>query len=199
MKKVCLVAIAAMFSLSSINAQDIKFGAKAGVNFASISGDETDGFNSRTSLNVGAVVEISISEKFSFQPELLYTGKGASLKDSFDEISIESTIKLDYLSLPLMAKYYVTEGLSLEAGPEVGFLLSAKAKAEGGGESGEIDIKDTFKGIDFGLNFGLGYKLDSGLNFGARYNLGLANIIEESGDFSNQNGVIQLSVGYFFN
>ena len=110
-----------------------------------------------------------------------------------------------------MAKFYVAEGFSLEAGPQIGFLLSSKLDYEGVGpgysESSTEDLKDFTKGIDFGLNFGLGYKMESGLNFGARYNLGLSNfwdlpsdIDPEFGisDFKNKNSVIQLSVGYFF-
>lgn len=96
-----------------------------------------------------------------------------------------------------MAKFYAAEGFSIEVGPQVGFLLSAKAKAESGGSSGEIDIKDSFKGIDFGANLGFGYKMENGLNFGARYNLGLASIADED-NTDVKNGVIQLSVGFFF-
>ena len=192
MKKSFLIIAIIVFGLTNLNAQEVKFGAKAGLNLASITGDETDGIESRTAFHVGAVAEISISDKFSVQPELLYSAQGA--KDSFDGIDVDA--KIDYLNLPIMAKYYVAEGFSLELGPQVGFLLSAKA--EGGGES--IDFKDETKGIDFGANFGVGYKLESGLNFGARYNLGLSNINdgEDSDDFKNQNSVIQLSVGYFF-
>ena len=192
MKKSFLIIAIIVFGLTNLNAQEVKFGAKAGLNLASITGDETDGIESRTAFHVGAVAEISISDKFSVQPELLYSAQGA--KDSFEGIDVDA--KIDYLNLPIMAKYYVAEGFSLELGPQVGFLLSAKA--EGGGES--IDFKDETKGIDFGANFGVGYKLESGLNFGARYNLGLSNINdgEDSDDFKNQNSVIQLSVGYFF-
>ena len=54
--------------------------------------------------------------------------------------------------------------------------------------------------IVFGLDFGLGYKLENGLNFSARYNLGLSNIREITNDydFSLKNDVISLGVGYFF-
>lgn len=192
MKKLLLVAAVAVFGFSSVNAQEVTFGAKAGLNLASISGDETDELDGRTSLHVGAVAEIAISDVFSVQPELLYSAQGAK----YEEEGYEETWKLDYLNLPIMAKYYVAEGFSLEAGPQVGFLMSAKAKADGE----EEDLKDFVKGIDFGANVGVGYKMESGLNFGARYNLGLSNVNdgEDADDFKNQNSVIQVSVGYFF-
>ena len=191
MKKLMLLAAVAVFGFSNVNAQEVKFGAKAGVNFASIGGDDTDGQKSRTSFHVGGVAEIGISDTFAVQPELLYSSVGTK----FDEGDGE--IKLDYISLPIMAKYKVAEGFSLEAGPQIGFLLSAKA--EGGGES--VDVKDFVKGLDLGVGVGAGYTLDSGLNFAARYSLGLSNINDGEGsdDFKNQNNVFQISVGYFFN
>ena len=94
-----------------------------------------------------------------------------------------------------MAKFYVADGFSLELGPQVGFLLSAKEEFDG--ESDE-DIKDFIKGTDFGVNFGIGYQMETGLNFGARYNLGLSDIPEDSGGDSIKNGVFQISVGYTF-
>ena len=200
MKKLCVIAVIAIFSFASVNAQNIRFGAKAGVNLASINGDETDDFDMRTSFHVGAVVEIPLSDKFSVQPELLYSSQGAESKFSEDDFTFEEKLKLDYLNIPIMMKYYVIEGLSLEAGPQIGILLAAKAEFEVEGESEEEDIKEFMKDFDFGLNFGAGYQLENGLNFSARYNLGLSNINdqEESDDFKIHNGVIQVSVGFFF-
>jgi hypothetical protein len=205
MKKLLLCTAIAVFGLSNVNAQEVKFGAKAGVNFASVGGDETGDLDGRTSFHIGGVAEIVISEKFSFQPELLYSAQGAKASGSEPGFgSFESEYKFDYLNIPLMAKFYVAEGFSLEAGPQIGFLLSAKddwtETFDGFTDSGTDDLKDYTKGIDFGLNFGLGYKMETGLNFGARYNLGLSNINDGEGfdDFKNQNSVIQISVGYMF-
>jgi hypothetical protein len=183
MKKILLVTVIAVLGLTNVNAQEIQFGAKGGLNFASISGDNTGDVDPVTAFNFGLVAEIPISEKFSFQPELMYSGQGYSFNDD--------TIALNYLNIPLMGKYYLTKGFSLEAGPQIGFLLSAK--------NDKTDVKDSFNTVDFGVNFGLGYKLDNGLNFGARYNLGLSDInnIDNSSN-KNRIGVFQLSVGYFF-
>ncbi|MFD2914392.1 porin family protein [Psychroserpens luteus] len=190
MKKLMLLAAVAVFGLSSVNAQEVKFGAKAGVNFSTFGGDYED-VKSRTSFHVGGMAEISISEKFAFQPELLYSSVGAKADEGDGEL------KLDYISIPLMAKYMVAEGFSIEAGPQIGILASAKS--EGGGE--DVDVKDETNGIDFGVGLGASYRMDTGLNFGLRYNLGLSNVndAEDSDDFSFQNNVFQISVGYFFN
>ena len=183
MKKILLLAVVTVLGFTSVNAQEIKFGVKGGLNFATIGGDNTKDTDLVTACNFGVMSEIPISEKFSFQPEVMYSGQGYSFNDN--------TIALSYLNIPLMGKYYVTKGLSVEAGPQIGFLLDAKNE--------KINVKDSFNTFDFGVNFGLGYKLDNGLNFGARYNLGLTDINNVANSSSkNQNRTIQISVGYFF-
>lgn len=201
MKKVLLSVIAMVAFTISVSAQTT-FGVKAGVNLATLGGDVEDA-DGITSFHIGGVAEIGISEKFSFQPELLFSAQGASFEDSGEDYAYEENLKLNYINIPLMAKLYLTEGFSVEAGPQIGLLLSANVEGEDTfmdeTESFDEDVKDSFKGIDFGFNLGLGYKLEGGLNFGARYNLGLSDInSEDDDDYKITNGVFQISVGYFF-
>ena len=193
MRKLLLVAVLAMFTFST-NAQT--FGAKAGLNLANVSGDVEDN-KSLTAFHIGAVAEFEISDQFSFQPELVYSIQGAAYETELLGTTFEGKEVLSYLNIPLMAKYYVAEGFSLQAGPQIGFLMSAKS--EFGDE--DDDIKDDTKGVDFALGFGAGYKMDSGLFFDARYNLGLSDLVDERDDDDDnrvKNSVISLSVGYSF-
>jgi len=201
MKNLLLLIAVSIFEFTA-NAQDsstsdygIKFGIKTGLNFATVVGGHSTGVEARTAFHLGAVAEIFIFEKFYVQPEILYSAQG--FKSSSDEF--ESKEMYDYLNIPMLAKYYVAQGLSLEAGPQIGFLLSAKYEFKSGGYSESGDVQDV-KGVDFGVNLGLGYKLDSGLNFGVRYYLGLYNIIDQDEapvtDFNNE--VFQFSIGYMF-
>ena len=180
MKKILLLAVFTVLGFANVNAQEIKFGAKAGLNFSTVNGDNTNSVDYVTSYHVGVVSEIPISEKFSFQPEVMFSGQGYSFEGSDGNI-----VALNYLNVPLMGKYYVTKGFSVEAGPQIGFLLSAKNEG--------VKVTNSFTTFDFGANFGLGYKLENGLNFSARYNLGITKV-----DTDNRNGVFQVSVGYFF-
>ena len=84
-----------------------------------------------------------------------------------------------------MAKFYVMDGLNLQAGPELAFKAG-----------GDDTIKDGVKSMDYGLGFGAGYELESGLMFDARYNLGLANISDGAGSYKNVD--IQIGLGYRF-
>ena len=202
MKKIILTATA-VFALSFANAQDVKFGAKAGINIASIGGDSFGyDINSKVGIQIGGFAEIKVSDQFAIQPELLFSSQGAKSKISEPDYKEENTLNLSYLNIPIMVKYYLADKLSLEAGPQIGFLLSAKNKYTitdtGVTESGTDDAKADFKSIDFGLNFGAGYDFTDNVSAGIRYNIGLSNINKESILGSNHNGVFSLALGYKF-
>ena len=150
MKKVIFSAIAVM-AFGFANAQDVKYGIKGGLNISNFTGD-TEGFDfkSKAGFNVGGFVEIKLSEKFSIQPELLYSSQGAKLEnigDYVDDVFYTGDIKFNfsYINVPVMFKYYVAEKFSIEAGPQIGFLVSAKTKTklDGFSQTVENDIKDS--------------------------------------------------------
>ena len=179
MRKRLLITVITVMGLTTGSAQELKFGAKAGLNFATITNDAEDELDITSDVSFGLLLEVPITEKISFQPELMYSGQGSS------------TVILTYLNVPLIGKYYVVKGLSLEAGPQIGFLLSAK------NTDTDANIKDAFASVDFGFGLGIGYTLNNGLFFNARYNLGLSDISTMNG-ITTKNRFVQLSIGYFF-
>ena len=222
MKKLFLT----VFSLTAFiaSAQDFSFGIKAGANFAAIGNsdeplfDPADAFDlselnfvsssggdngGLTAIYFGVYAEIPVSETFSIQPELLYSKQGGTQDGSlvFQEANVnyESTFNLSYLTVPIMAKFYVAKGLSLEAGPQIGFLLKSEFDIEVNNalfaSSTTEDVKDFTKSNDFAFNIGAGYQLNSGLNFNLRYNIGLTDAYE---DIDAKNNVFQVGVGYTF-
>jgi len=189
MKKTILLLAVMAISFTTAMAQDMKFGAKAGLNLAKLTPELTD---FRTSFHLGGMAEFAIAEDFAIQPELLYSGYGAKDQNDSDNNEI---FKIDYLTVPVLAKYYVIDNLSIEAGPQLGFLLSAKQE-----DNGETDdLKDITKSTDFGFAVGAGYKFDNGLNLGLRYYMGsdVNDIDEDTDEYKNR--VLQFSLGYFFN
>ncbi|CAM3392098.1 porin family protein [Aequorivita lipolytica] len=217
MKKLLLFTAVVLFAFTTAQSQELRIGFKAGVNFASIGGDFTDDYDGRTSFHIGGLVEIPISEKFAVQPELLYSSQGATSEysDSFGGVTftVEEKLKLDYINIPIMAKYYIIDGLAVEAGPQFGILVSAKGEyeASGGGdsESDEEDLKDVYNTLDIGFGLGGSYRLNNGVFFSARYVIGLSDVTNEDdfeGDFGpfdieafkQRNSVIQLSAGFSF-
>ncbi|MEK8180936.1 porin family protein [Flavobacterium buctense] len=206
MRKIIMAAIV-LFGLNSIEAQ-VKYGLKGGLNIANLNIDEA-GFpktSAITSFHLGGFAEIMLNKKVAFQPELIYSAQGAKFDFLFDDGSgnlydTENTFKLSYVNIPLMIKYYPQSKFFLEAGPQVGFLTSAKLKVEVVGFGSDTQgANQLFKEIDFGFNLGAGYNISKNAMVNVRYNLGLSNIAEtESGDTTTiNNRVFSLSVGYIF-
>ncbi|MOA30078.1 hypothetical protein D3C78_1511310 [compost metagenome] len=134
------------------------------------------------------MVTTEIADKFAFQPELLLSSQGFKA----GELKMNTL----YLNVPLMFKYNVVSGLNLQAGPQVGFLVSAKSKFDGESE----DVKDTYKSLDFGANLGAEYQFPMGFFLDARYTFGLANIakVEDGESGSVKNKVFSVGLGYRF-
>lgn len=193
MKKILLLAAFAVFAFTTAQSQEVRLGAKLGVNIASLGGDGygIGSLGARTSFHIGGLAEIPLSEKFAIQPEILYSSEGADWGFSYS-----TDTKLDYIRVPVLAKYYIIEGLSAEAGPAFGVLVSAK--------SGDVDAKDRFKTFDAAFAIGASYRLDMGVFFSLRYNKGLLNVNEKFVDeeytynYKNQSNVFQMSAGYSF-
>ncbi|RYJ37701.1 OMP_b-brl_2 multi-domain protein [Flavobacterium anhuiense] len=203
MKNVILSAIAVM-AFGFANAQEVKYGVKGGLNLSNLSGD-TDGMDlkSKFGFHAGGFVEIKFSEKFALQPELLYSTQGTRFDDlEVNGYKTKTCFNLDYINVPVMFKYFAAEKFFIEAGPQIGFLTSAKArvKIDELNIDNKEDIKDNFESIDFGLNFGAGYEFTENIFASARYNLGLSNIAKTEADDDSKvhNGVFSLSVGYKF-
>ncbi len=214
MKKLLLFAAVAVLTFTAANAQsEFRIGFKGGVNFASVGGDFTDDYDGRISFHIGGLVEIPITEKFAVQPELLYSSQGYKYEESDIDYSYEAKTKMDYINVPIMAKYHIIDGLSAELGPQIGILISAKDEYEetfdGENASGDEDVKEFYNTLDFGIGIGASYRLNNGLFFSARYVIGLSDVTNEDeleGDFGpldievfkQRNKVMQLSVGFSF-
>ena len=129
-----------------------------------------------------------MSDKFAIQPELLYSAQGGKISTG----GANYTTNLNYFNIPVMAKYYVADAFSIEAGPQIGFLMSAKSDG--------TDIKDMCNSTDFGFNLGAGYDLNETMSLGLRYTMGLTDVNKEVAGrtVDSKNSNIQLSFGYKF-
>ena len=194
MKKVLLSAVAVM-AFMSVSAQETRFGVKAGVNLSNLTGDAEDA-KSLVGFQVGGFAEIKLTEKFAIQPEVLFSTQGAKFEGTDGDSDYNT--KLNYINVPVLAKYFVTEAFTVEAGPQIGFLVSAKDDGE--------DTKDYYKSVDFGFNFGAGYNFTENLSLGLRYTLGLSSVADTPdefedfgfGDITVRNSNLALALAYKF-
>jgi len=181
MKKLLFIALFSMAFIS--NAQEVSFGVKAGVNFASVNGDDIEDIDGRTGLHIGAVAKIGFSELLAIQPEVVYSAQGFT----GDE---DVTAKLDYINIPIMLDLTLAEGFSLQGGPQFG--INVTGELDNGDETVDIDDVET---MDIAVGIGAQYKLPMGLFFQARYVIGVNDIFDET---DAKNSVISLSAGWFF-
>lgn len=178
MKKSILVAVLFLVPFI-IQAQGVGLGIKAGANFANPDVTDID-IKTATDFHLGAYVNVNFSDKFGITPEVLYSAYGSE----WENVKVD----LDYVAIPVMLRYKPIKLLSLEAGPQFGFLTKANVEDVG-------DVKDQLKNNDFGLAFGAGVHLPLGFNAGARYVLGFTNISDVSEE-SIKNRTLQIYVGW---
>ncbi len=218
MKKLSFVLVAMalmMFVASSAFAQDDKpyyFGVKAGLNMATISGDDVEDASYSFGVAGGLVMGYKLSDMFTLMPEALFMWKGA--KETWEDVDAEFTWKFYYVDINVLAKVTVpTEGAIdpyFVAGPYIGIKAShgwsSDPEPEDPDDEAWIDdmLEEYLKGIDYGLVFGAGvdYVLDSGhmVSIEGRYGLGLVTIFDDMEDeeVDVKNSSITFLVGYSF-
>lgn len=202
------------------------------------------GYSSRQGPDAGLYAEFKFSDLFSLQPMIQYSSQGGkkdgmqafptpdAIKQQYQQqgqtpptylyANFKSDAKLNYLMIPVLAKFGWNFHKSpwriyVDAGPFVGFLLSAKQVTSGtsnfyadAGGTQQVtpspqslnntqDIKDQLNTTNFGIegNLGLQYKLKQSYVFiegGGNY--GFLNIQKGTANGKNNTGAATIDVGY---
>lgn len=201
MKKTILLFAVAIFGFGiSANAQESwHFGVKGGANFTNMTSDGFDDTNARTGFNLGMLAEIPVGDRFSVQPEVLYATHGTDATRSIAGTTYSGEYQLDYIQVPVLAKFYLIDGLAIEAGPSFNFLADEKYDLS----SGSVDYEqetDMASSFEFGGALGASYKFNNGFFLDGRYVQGFTDAFDSSnwdGDAVKNNG-FQLGVGFEF-
>jgi len=165
---------------------------KVGIELTEISYDDA---KLKFGLGAGVEGQYQINNWLGVSAALMYQQQGSKVKNS------SYKIKLEYINIPVMAKFYVTKGLSLNAGMQFGFLTTAKIDSD--------DIKSYCNKVDVSIPLSIAYELPMGVTFEARYTTGLTNVFKEAYGFPgtssdadkllyDKNEVLMLTVGYKF-
>lgn len=210
-----MLVLCTLLLCATITAQTekVKIGVKAGLNIASLTFDENELESSqKTGFTAGIMAEIPLAKNFSVQPEVLYSQQG--MKFSYSDIDVanssyKSTINLNYLNIPVMLKYYVLKGLSVQAGPQIGILLKSNNKYQdnflGYDNHENYNLSDYTNAFDTSVNLGLGYQFKDKFYVDLRYNISYSDVFKEANSNGNyvinsdmRNRVFQITIGYFF-
>ncbi|SHF94227.1 porin family protein [Chryseobacterium sp. OV279] len=226
MKKIILglsISLSALaFAQEKTEAQSkspITFGVKGGMNISTISEVYDNGWmysdqKAKIGFNAGVFANIPISEKFSLQPEILYSGLGAKIETSrmFDpgpmtKLEGKETLSLSYLSVPVMFQYNIIPDLYVEAGPEFGFLLGGRSKGEWTDTTDNIKTTTSysdklsnglFNKFNFGIGIGAGYYFTQNLAVTARFTAGITDIYKHGNGNAVRNNAFQVGLAYKF-
>ena len=215
MKKQFLLFCAAALMTSGLMAQDLTFGALAGVNMNFITQNvdpEPDDFESSTAsgfgFHLGGFGEYALSESVGIRAELQIQQRGTT--DEIEFVTIDENLELvtttvDYkqndlfVQIPILVAINAGESLSFHVGPTLGFLASANAEFDG--EEVE-DADEGRNGFELGLALGAQYNLNETMGLGVRYTRGLTDLAEENEfdgtTFNTNYNVVQLYFSYAF-
>jgi Ca2+-binding RTX toxin-like protein len=193
----CLVVQAGVAQKVKSEATQPTFGLVAGANFATFNGSDATGAKTLTGLAFGAQATFSFSPTLFFQPQILYSMKGAQQTDTSGTFKL----KLNYIEAPLLLGLRLASARNpvrpyIMVGPTVAYLASCKVNLSAGGVSGEADCaSDATNSFDYGVTGGLGIEMATGrvtLSAAARYFLGLAEPVKNS---NIKNAGFNVSVG----
>ncbi|QED38023.1 PorT family protein [Antarcticibacterium arcticum] len=192
MKNLILIFSLIIFTDSTVKAQEfVHFGAKGGLNLTNLKSDNFSETKSRTGFHLGLIAEISVGKRFSLQPEVLYSTQGTEADLNMLGSGPRPTeYNLDYIQVPVLAKIFLTESLSIEVGPSFNFLVNEKI------DGAEADFGSNF---EFGGALGASYKFIGGFFGSARYLYGFTDAFDrEDSDNTINNTGYQLGVGLMF-
>jgi hypothetical protein len=153
-------------------AQGFHFGVKGGANLYKIEGKSFDeSFN--YGYNAGLFAEINFDKHWGMQPEVMWNQSQTHTTSDFQAIYHASgsdliDVKLNYLSVPLLASYRPVKFITFQAGPQFGILINNKQDLLHNGQN-------AFKKGDISLLGGVQFNL-GGLKLGGRYSIGVTNI-----------------------
>ena len=193
----------------------------------------SNGYSSRTGVDFGILATCQFNKWLSFQPEIIYSQQGGkhnglqaipnpyASDPPYFYANFKNTAKLNYLMVPLMARFdfRLQKKLNLyaNAGGFAEFLLSAKSVSKGSSyiyadEMGQqpvtpspqsfdstSDIKSSIHKVNVGVigAVGLSYEFQFGKIFiegGGNY--GFINIQKYKADGTNYSGAATIHLGY---
>ena len=204
MYRIITTIAVAFATITAVNAQEFKVGAKAGLLFPTVSNIKTTFTNSegitaieyktgfKTGFHFGGFIEYGFNDHLFVEGGIDYSFQGAKVK-SLEATTIDNNGKIDIqkediqkgkwntqqLNIPLWVKYDIA-GFRPKVGVNLGYLTKIEIKGEGDNQKEETQSLPPKKRFDFGLGLGAEYNLPFGLFFDATFNLGLTNLSNES-------------------
>jgi len=181
-----------VFLSVNVTAQKMNFGIKGGINvsnqeikgIAAPSGGQVSS-NSIIGYYAGCFINVKPIRKVGVQPELLLNSVGSE--------QYSSMYRYNYLSLPLMFKFYPVNIINVYVGPQFSYFLSENIKYD---YLHSPYASSDNRPFETALSFGVGLELPFGLIADVRYTKGLSNTLDPKYNSDIKNKYIQIGLGY---
>jgi len=122
------------------------------MNTSQMTGDGFAGFY-KFSVVVGAFANTKVNDKWKFQYELIYQGKGSHKPARPDKGDYQSyKARLNYIEVPLLFQFQMKK-FELEFGPGLGFLIGSKEWDQNGRETTYNNYRTLELDAMLGLNY----------------------------------------------
>lgn len=147
--------------------------------YGASNGDLADYRKSMNGIQAGVSFQAGITPGFSLVSELYFMKKGGKLKADNPLTGGESTLRINTLELPVLARVHFGK-IYMNAGPSLAYNFSGSWKIEG--QSTRLsfnDPTDGFKRLDAGIHMGGGFEFpmhQKRIALDIRYVYGLTNI-----------------------
>lgn len=226
MKRKVLLAIFAASSLFAMAQHEVGTWSvmpRLGYLWSGVTNDEDT--KGKSALVFGVDAEYTLNNRMGLQIGLQYSDQGFDVKygsmaannsyknnymsylygygssyynnyESYYSVSEDACMSLKYISVPLIAKFYIYPGVSINLGLQPAVNISSKLKYLGNSMNwndiaGNGSKINTF---DFSIPVGMSYET-SNLVLDFRYNIGVSKVISIS---EGKNWTAQISLGYKF-
>ena len=193
MKKILLLTFIVL-TATGLQAQlRYEAGIRAGLNLTTqtTTGEATNvETNWKTGFHGGVYGVVFLMEKLAAQLELMYSQKGSKWSDPY----FSGKDNLNYIDIPLLARFQVNDLLNVHAGPQFSFMTGATQFPD---DDVSYDASDYYKKTDIGLLVGAEVNLSLGINIAVRFVEGFMVTTEPTYYIDEwKNRVVQITVGY---
>ncbi|WP_178985028.1 porin family protein [Winogradskyella helgolandensis] len=169
-----LVALVFVSFTSIVMSQDILYGVRGALNVSNLDFDPDANFENkhRNGFAFAGFADFNLSDNLSLLTELQWSAEGGK----------ERNLRADYLKLPILLRFSISDDLLLGVGPQVALKT--------------WEYEDAFSTFVFSGVAGVEYMITDELFLDARYYYGITNILDEDlTDVEAKNHVIQFGFG----
>ncbi|WP_297830716.1 porin family protein [uncultured Rikenella sp.] len=160
---------------ASAQVKGLGFGPRVGLNFADYMNSPG---STRTGLYAGAFLDYHITHRWGLETGAYYSQLGSTNNVEMGHAS-RTIHRMEYLSVPFVAKFNFLGGFRAIAGVEGLFKLSAKCVEKDGGPTMTMQ---NVRSANLAFTLGAGYLFRCGLDITASYSKGFNSAIRHTGE-----------------